>query len=590
MSLLPPGRRRPIGPLGGGARPSALHRARIAAIGTALVAAVWGGTSIAPRPARAQSATTEAARAYEQARGLYFALRGSKDKQRFRHNWLRVIGAFRSIYESHPASPEAPRAAYTAGELWRGLYDISRVGDDLDQALIAYERVGECYQAAKLPPAQWQLGDDALYQRAQIHLRRGEKREAARELQELLRRFPAGDMTGKADRALATVGNLPPEPAPPPESQPDPEPRQKQLTGRSDAKGAQVTEIKAWTNADYTRVAMMVSGRVQARSGQVPAQGNKPRRIYVDLSKATLAPGASVATLTDTRVAELRAAQFDANTVRVVLELGEDVTHRVMEMDNPRRIILDVFSARPAQPSAAAPAAEAPRLSATKHVVIDPGHGGKDHGAAGPGKLREKEVVLAIAKAVAKKLKEAGIEVTLTRTDDTYLSLEERTALANQLQADVFVSIHANANNKKTASGIETYYLNVTDDRYSLRLAAVENKTSEEAVSELQLILTDLSTKAHTQESMVLAKRIQEKMVAAAKPHHPKVRDLGVKGSLFYVLLGARMPAVLVETSFLTNPTEAKLLANNAYRNSLASAIASAVQSHLAAPVLAVDP
>src|SRR5690606_33980684 len=140
----------------------------------------------------APGAKEEAAQAYEKARGLYFALRASQDKQRFRHNWLRVIGAFRAIYESHPKSDEAPRAAYTAGELWRGLYDVSRVSGDLDQALIAYERVLECYAAAA-PKADaalaWSLADDALFQRAQVLLRRGDDAGAARELRELLRRF-----------------------------------------------------------------------------------------------------------------------------------------------------------------------------------------------------------------------------------------------------------------------------------------------------------------------------------------------------------------------------------------------------------------
>jgi N-acetylmuramoyl-L-alanine amidase len=214
-------------------------------------------------------------------------------------------------------------------------------------------------------------------------------------------------------------------------------------------------------------------------------------------------------------------------------------------------------------------------------VVLDPGHGGKDHGATGIGGLKEKDAVLAIALGAAKILTRSGVEVTLTRQSDTTLPLEERTAIANHKNADVFVSVHANANKKKSAHGIETYYLDVTDDRYALRLASVENQTSEEEVSELQLILTDLSTKAHTHDSIRLAQRIQTAMVGAVQPLHKNARDLGVKGSLFYVLLGARMPAVLLETSFLPHPEVGTLLGQQGYRDALASAIASAVLEHL---------
>ncbi|HET6344663.1 MAG TPA: N-acetylmuramoyl-L-alanine amidase, partial [Myxococcota bacterium] len=132
--------------------------------------------------------------------------------------------------------------------------------------------------------------------------------------------------------------------------------------------------------------------------------------------------------------------------------------------------------------------------------------------------------------------------------------------------------------------------LNVTDDRYAIRLAAVENKTSEEQVSDLQLILADLSTKANSQESVALARRVQRKMVGYARLLNAKTRDLGVKASLFYVLLGARMPSILVETSFISNAEEARLLCQAPYQRKLAKAIADAVTEHLNTPVRLVAP
>ncbi|MBI3178393.1 MAG: N-acetylmuramoyl-L-alanine amidase, partial [Deltaproteobacteria bacterium] len=173
---------------------------------------------------------------------------------------------------------------------------------------------------------------------------------------------------------------------------------------------------------------------------------------------------------------------------------------------------------------------------------------------------------------------------------DRHMSLEERTALANRLDADVFVSIHANSNKVKSVHGIETYYLDVTSDRYALRLAAVENNTSEEQVGDIPLILTDLANKASLPQSIELARLVQNRLVEAARTRHDAVRDLGVKPSLFYVLLGARMPAVLVETGFLSNGKEAKLLTDSAYQRAVAQALADALIDHLRQPVQIVQP
>lgn len=221
----------------------------------------------------------------------------------------------------------------------------------------------------------------------------------------------------------------------------------------------------------------------------------------------------------------------------------------------------------------------------TPRVVVDPGHGGYDSGAVGPRHVREKTVTLAIATLVQQILEARGVETIMTRKDDSYVSLNDRTALANRFGADAFVSIHANSARNKKARGIETYTLNTTSDRYAIRLAAIENQTSEKQVSDLQLILADLSTKANSAESVALARRVQRKMMVQARTLNRKTRDLGVKASLFYVLLGARMPSILVETSFISNADEARLLNSGAYQRKLATAIADALTEHLNLPM-----
>jgi N-acetylmuramoyl-L-alanine amidase len=216
-----------------------------------------------------------------------------------------------------------------------------------------------------------------------------------------------------------------------------------------------------------------------------------------------------------------------------------------------------------------------------RRVVIDAGHGGHDTGAIGPTGVQEKDVTLQIALQVAKKLEAAGLEVLLTRDDDTFVRLEDRAQIANTHKGDLFVSIHCNAAPSRTLRGIETYTLNTSADRYSIRLAARENASSERGVSDLQFILADLATKANTEESTRLARRVQKSLVKDLSAEHKGIRDLGTKEALFFVLLGAKMPAILVETSFLSHPDEEKLLGSAEYQTEVAASISDAVTGFL---------
>ncbi len=209
-----------------------------------------------------------------------------------------------------------------------------------------------------------------------------------------------------------------------------------------------------------------------------------------------------------------------------------------------------------------------------RRVVIDPGHGGKDTGAIGPHGLREKDVALAIAKRLATRLRVLGFTVVLTRKDDSFIPLDERTRIANDARADLFVSIHCNAARKRTLSGIETWTLNVASDRYAARLSAFENAEDERTVSDLRLILADLATKANAGDARELAQSVQSALVRGLRSRIGKVTDHGIKQALFYVLLGTHMPSILVETAFLSNPAEEALLRSARYQDGAAEAIA----------------
>lgn len=219
-----------------------------------------------------------------------------------------------------------------------------------------------------------------------------------------------------------------------------------------------------------------------------------------------------------------------------------------------------------------------------KTIVIDPGHGGKDPGAIGRGGLREKDVALDVALRLEKVLKaNCNCRILLTRKTDIFIPLEERTAFANTNDADLFISIHANSNKKRNISGVETYFLSPARSKDEGYVAAQENmmnmESDNEDTNDLAFILYDMQSTDKINESSRMAAMVQQALVKGLKPRH-RPHDHGVKQAMFYVLHGARMPSVLVETSFISNAQEEKLLRSDAYRQEIAEGIAEGVNSY----------
>jgi N-acetylmuramoyl-L-alanine amidase len=207
-------------------------------------------------------------------------------------------------------------------------------------------------------------------------------------------------------------------------------------------------------------------------------------------------------------------------------------------------------------------------------IVIDPGHGGHDTGTIGPTGLEEKDVVLDVGLKLKKLLElNSGCEVIMTRSDDTFIPLEERTAIANEKNADLFISIHANASRDETARGIETYYLNFTSNPDALEVAARENATSQQAVHELQDLIKKIAMTEKIEESQDFARQVQREVYSRVAKASGTQRDRGIKKAPFVVLIGANMPSVLGEISFLTNPRDEHLLRRSDYREKIAYAL-----------------
>ena len=207
-------------------------------------------------------------------------------------------------------------------------------------------------------------------------------------------------------------------------------------------------------------------------------------------------------------------------------------------------------------------------------IVIDPGHGGHDTGTIGPTGLEEKDLVLDVSRRLGKLLQSRlGAEVIYTRKDDTFIPLETRTAIANQESADLFVSVHANSSHDPDARGVETYYLNFTSSREALEVAARENAVSEKSIHELQDLVKKIALKEKIEESQEFATDVQRSLHTGLAAKSPGQRDRGVKKAPFIVLIGANMPSILAEISFLSNPGDEHRLETADYRQKIAESL-----------------
>ena len=215
-------------------------------------------------------------------------------------------------------------------------------------------------------------------------------------------------------------------------------------------------------------------------------------------------------------------------------------------------------------------------------IVIDPGHGGHDSGTTGPGGIEEKQVVLDVALRLGKMLKQRlGADVIFTRDNDTFIPLETRTAIANKAQADLFLSIHANSSPDSSARGVETYYLNFTTSPDALEVAARENAVSDESIHELSDLVKKITLKDKIDESREFAADVQKSLYDNLEEGNPGLRDRGIKKAPFVVLIGANMPSILAEISFLTNSEDARELKQPAYRQRIAESLYRGVSRYI---------
>ena len=356
---------------------------------------------------------------------------------------------------------------------------------------------------------------------------------------------------------------------------------------------AKLSAVRFLSSKTYTRVMMDLSQEARFETHRLKEDASKglPPRIYIDIFGAQLAVDSKgPIKVDDGLLRQVRVAQFSQDVVRVVLDMTSLRSHNVFFLPDPYRLVVDIQGQNAletpvslSKTKTVVPPAKAakPASAGIRKIVLDPGHGGRDPGAVGAGGIAEKDVVLNVARKLARKLqREMGIEVVLTRNDDRFVGLEDRTAIANAEDADLFVSLHMNASPNRDARGLETYYLDNTTDEASIRLASRENGTARNKVSDLQFILSDMTQNMKLEDSITLAHRLQGSLVGTMARQMADVRDLGVKKALFYVLVGARMPSVLVEMFFITNKSEGRAMAQERYQDAVVDSLYEGIQKY----------
>jgi N-acetylmuramoyl-L-alanine amidase len=348
-----------------------------------------------------------------------------------------------------------------------------------------------------------------------------------------------------------------------------------------------VRDVRTWSYPDYTRVVVELTRDIGLEADptiRLPANpgADRPERLYIDLPGIWVgrryADGVPVG---DGLLRGVRLGQNTQNTSRLVVDLESYDSHRMFTLRSPDRVVIDVYGKgkrKPTEKSSRGGPAGSSRLSMQsrrlKTVVIDPGHGGKDPGAVGIGDVHEKDINLKLAKMLAKRLRARSFKVVMTRTDDRFINLEGRTAFAESEGGDIFISIHVNASENKKLRGIEIYYLDEEHERHNVEVAARENGVRPSEVDALQRTLSRLRVAEASKLSQSLANYVHRDLTEGLAQTYGQVPDLGVKKGPFYVLFMSSMPAILVETGFLTNPKDAKLLSSDHYLDVMAAQIA----------------
>ncbi len=531
---------------------------------------------------------------YNEARKDYYSLINSKELQSERASWLNCIFKFEAIHKKFPNSPVADKSLFTAARLYAELSNISSDESDIEHSINLFNKIVKEYP-------QSSLADDAQYMIGEIYYKKNNYPKAYSSYNAVIDNYANGDMARQAKSKLAELSksyNPSDSQSPVTSHQSDSSPSTEQGDRLITVNG-----IRSWSSHEYTRIVIDVDGTVMYKQERL----KNPDRLFIDIHNSKISSEIKEPiSINDGLLKSVRAGQNQKDVVRVVLELDSISSYSIINLNNPFRIVIDVDGslntknsktqeekgkAEDQQASAPlplpAPAEKKEPVVYISKIVIDPGHGGKDSGAIGKRGLMEKTVVLDIAKRLKALIeKKTNYEVILTRETDIFIPLEERTVIANIKKADLFISIHANASRKRNAMGIETYFQGIPKTDEAKETAARENMSGiDDRYSDddniLEFILADMKNTHKINESSQLAGVIQDSLIKGVSSRYEDIRNLGVKQAMFYVLHKAKMPSILVETSFISNPEEEKRFRDYRYREQIANSIYNGIKTYV---------
>ena len=562
------------------------------------------------------AASSPASIDYEKARASYQSFFKSKKGMDRRDRWISIIKKFESVYKNHFPSNEAYKAIFTTGDLYEQLFSISRRDKDLDAALEAYQKTVKEFKPDRLT-------DDALYRQGEIFFSRGKYVAALNSFEKVSTLIPKGDVAAKARSRISNVrsfvpkGDLVKQVSLKETKNTSYSKENSSLTG---GKKLILKKIDYKVGSDSFRVVVYTSEAVTFSQGRL----SKPERVYINFKETQLADSVAKEIKIGSRFLKgLRLSQLDKENTRLVVDLNESNNLKIGVWSEGHKLFVELSNKKTPDVKVASKSkipftkkiASKPKIPSTKAVnfdkkvkhnkeprkvavkvskkrsfpvvnkklpliVIDAGHGGNDLGAKGYRGIQEKNVNLAIALRLKDILTSRyKYRVILTRGDDTFIPLPGRGKIANDNNADVFVSVHANAAPRRAAHGIETYYLGQGHSEEAKATAARENGKLVKSVKddETQEILASMISTTKINQSSRLAGNIQNQLYQSMRKKYSGVKNLGVKEGPFFVLHDTNMASVLVEVGFVTNSREESRLKQSSYLDRLASSIAKGV-------------
>ncbi len=569
------------------------------------------------------SYNSEAGRKYAVACQRLAELRKSNKKKKYRSYWVDCLRTFELVEKKYSKSPSAAEACFDRAGVYFELYQFNRYSRDLETSIRTFAQCQVSYPGHEKAP-------EALYRVIDLSVEFKKNNPAAlKAYDKLVGSYPESGWTGRAKARLGISSKS---------TRPEPEFKKTQLPVVSSAKTGPpgiVKSIRYWSGGAYTRIVIDQDKPIKFQVQEL----KNPDRLVFDLMNAHVGNSVNKDPLpvNDGILKQVRASQHAPDAVRVVLDLASIKSYAAFPLHDPDRLVIDVTgenstplvssgegsdtggqqkTANSGQhadgkgelktnvPGTVIPPVKIPgaanagdeNLSLSRQlglkvrtIAIDAGHGGHDPGAIGRSGVKEKNITLDIAKRLGVLVKDRlGCNIVMTRERDLFIPLEQRPFIAKSKGADLFVSIHVNANRKRKTRGIETYVQSLTaSDREAMATAARENAMSTKKLSELKTeldrIFADLTRDDKIEESLYLADAVQGSLVTSLKPVNSHAGDLKakVKRAFFYVLINTEMPSILAEVGFISNADEEKLLRKESYRQSIAEALFQGVKKYV---------